>query len=97
MPLDTAEGIAAGFRELPIFQAVSQLASALPPAADRKAVDYAPLVGAKPGTVVYKILAEFSDPVHKFADVVDILEIDQSSPLGQQMLAIDILIADIAD
>lgn len=97
MPLDTAEGIAAAFRELPIFNVVQQAASALPPAETRKAVDYAACIGLEQSGPVYMALVEIDDPVHKAADLIPILGLSQSGPLAQQLIAIDLLIADIAD
>jgi hypothetical protein len=94
MGLTYAEDIAAAFRELPIFSAVQAIVATMPASAVRKAVDYAPFLGAKAGTVVYKILAESQATARKFADIVDILELDAASPLGQQLLAVDQLIAD---
>lgn len=94
MPLSPAEGVAAAFRELPIYSLVNDLVAKMPPAESRKAIDYAPFVGAKEGTVVYRILAAVNAPVHKFADLITILELDPASPLGQQLIAIDLLIVD---
>ena len=100
MALDAAEGIAAAFRELPIFDAVQSAVEAMPPITPerpRLAIDFAPVVGVKPGTIIYMALQEFNDPVHHPSDLVDILQLDAHGPLAQQLLAIDLLIADIAD
>lgn len=100
MPLDTMEAISAALREGPIFAAVKSTLDAMPPVTPdrpRKAVDWAPMVGAKQGTPVYGILAEFNNPTPKFADAVAVLQLDAASPLGMQLQAVDLLIADVND
>lgn len=100
MPLDTMEGIAAMLREGPIFAAVKTTLDGMPavtPERPRKAVDWAPMFGAKPGTPIYETLAEVNDPVHEFGDAVRILQLDPSSPFGMQAAALDLLIKDIKD
>lgn len=55
MPLDTAEGIQAAFAGLAVGQELLAKIKELPPAGERKAVDYARVFGASEDGVQMKI------------------------------------------
>lgn len=100
MPLDQAEGFAAALREVDIVQNAVQLIQALPPVTPerpRRALDFAPLFGAEGNGALYLILAEVNDPVHKAADLIPILGLKEDGVLGKQLVAFDILLADVKD
>lgn len=97
MPLTIPEAVQLAFEALPIFNETQADVAAMPPPGQRKAIDWAPVIGIEPGSGFYKLLEEVDDPVHNAVDLIPILDLDANGNLAGVLRLIDRTIAEVKD